>query len=167
MHSLHTVGGGAYDAPKAFPRRKALERKKIMKKSHKIAAYSIWAILYCVCAGLGFMPDSQVQGTFKTMLTVLSFVFFLPPFLLAWFAARQDDGKTLKELRIISLTALGLSLFFIILIFISAANFGVTMRKVVSVLYLIFTAPLQCSQNWILPLFMWGCLLMGTLRRHQ
>lgn len=135
------------------------------RKNLKITIYAVWAALYCLCAGLGFLPEPQ--GTVKTLLTGISFVFFLPPFLLAWYASKKEDRKIMKELRIVSLIALLLDVAFIVLIFTSAAYFSAPMQKVVSRAYLLLTAPLQCSQYWFFPLFLWACLLMVTIRRAE
>ena len=138
-----------------------------MNKKTKTIIYCVWAGLYCLCAGLGFIPESQIQGVLKSTLTAISFIFFLPPFLLAWVATRREDRKMMKELRIISLIALFLCVTMIVLIFLSAAYFNPVAQKVTLVLYLLLAAPLQSSQYWFFPLFMWACLLMVTLRRPE
>lgn len=133
-----------------------------MKKSY---FYAAWAVLYCICAGLGFVPNPEGAG--KTLLVGCSFIFFLPPLLLAWYASKKEDGKIMKELRIISMIALLVDMVMIITVFISAAYCSYEAQKVISVIYLLFTAPLQCGQYWVFPLFMWSCLLMITMRRPE
>ena len=135
------------------------------RKNLKITIYAVWVALYCLCAGLGFVPEPQ--GVVKTLLTAIGFIFFLPPFLLAWYASKKEDRQIMKELRLISISALLLDVAFIVLIFTSAAYFSTPVQKAVSVLYLLLTAPLQCSQYWFFPLFMWACLLMVSIRRRE
>lgn len=132
-----------------------------MKKSY---IYAVWAVLYCLCAGLGFVREPEGVG--KTLLIACSFIFFMPPFLMAWVASKSEDRQTLKELRIISLIALGLTLLLLVLNFLSV-YMNAQSGLVLYVLLVLFTAPMVCGQYWAMPIFMWACLLMVSLRRPE
>ena len=55
-----------------------------------------------------------------------------------------------------------LSLVFLVLNFLSV-YFSAHTGLVVYVLLVMFSAPMVCSQIWVLSLFLWACLLMVTL----
>lgn len=125
-----------------------------MKKS---VVYGIWAVLYCICVGLGFVEEPEGFGKF--LLTASSVIFFLPPFYLAWQARKEKNRKTLLVLRLVSIAVLALSLILIVLNFLSV-YFSAETGLVLYVLLVMFTAPMVCCQYWALSLFLWACVLM-------
>ena len=129
-----------------------------MKKS---IVYAIWGVLYCICVGLGFVPDPAGFG--KVLLVLTSLIFFLPPAYLLWQAEKENNRKTVLVLRLLSGGVLLLSLVLIILNFMSV-NWSAQTGLVVYVLLVMFTAPMACGQYWALSLFLWACILMITLR---
>ena len=126
----------------------------------KKIAFALWAVLYAACVGLGFV--SPTTGFAKAMLTLASLIFFLPGFYLAFLAKKENCRKTLLALRLISGGILTLSLLFLVLNFLSV-YFSAHTGLVVYVLLVMFSAPMVCSQVWVLSLFLWACLLMITL----
>jgi len=125
----------------------------------KSVVYAIWGVLYCICVGLGFVPNPEGFG--KALLVISGLIFFLPPFYLLW----RADKKTVLTLRIISICALALALVLIVLNFMSVAWSAQT-GLVMYVLLVMFTAPMACIQYWALSLFLWACILMITLRNR-
>ena len=120
--------------------------------------YILWAGLFILCAGLGFIPAPS--GFLKYFMTALSVLFFLPPAALVYFAGKQADTLTLKLIRSLSAASLGLTLFLLI------ANFMTLMapESLGNVLYgvlVIVSSPMVCSGCWVLSLFLWACLLMA------
>lgn len=130
-----------------------------MKKS---VIYTVWAVLYCICVGLGFTKDPEGLGKF--LLTASSVIFFLPPFYLAWQARNEKNRKTMLVLRLVSIAVLSLSLILIALNFLSV-YFSAQTGLVLYVLLVMFTAPMVCSQYWALSLFLWACVLMLSLQK--
>ena len=130
-----------------------------MKKSY---IYGLWAVLYCLCAGLGFIPGPAGLG--KALLIACSFLFFLPPYYLAWQSCKQNDRKTLRLLRYISLSAIGLFLVLFALTVLVVASTGKT-YPILEVLLQFGTVPMGCGQNILITLFLWACLLMISLRK--
>lgn len=124
--------------------------------------YTAWAALYALCVGFGFVTPAS--GLAKALLIGLGFVFFLPPYYLAWQATKGKDRKTMLVLRLISGSVLALSLLFLILNFM-AVNFSAHTGLVLHVLLVMFSAPMVCGQVWVASLFLWACLLMVSLRR--
>ena len=59
--------------------------------------YGLWAGLYIVCAGLGFIPEPAGFG--KAVLVLMSILFFIPPMVLLY----RGDIRDLKFIRNISI----------------------------------------------------------------
>lgn len=127
-----------------------------MKKS---VLYSLWAVLYCLCVGFGFVENATGFGKF--LLVVLGIVFFLPPFLLAYRARLEKDRRTLQILGLVSICVLALALVLLVLNLLSV-NFSSEVGLTLHVLLVMFTAPMVCIRYWALGLFLWACLLMVT-----
>lgn len=121
---------------------------------------ALWAGLFILCAGLGFIPEPS--GIAAAGLTALSLVFFLPPALLLYQAVKTRDRKCQKLVCLLSALSLGLTLVLLILNFVSAfwPDFlGTVLHYVLAVV----SAPMIVSGNWALSLFCWACLLMASL----
>ncbi len=124
--------------------------------------YIVWAVLYCVCVGLGFVKDPTAGE--KVFLITLSIGFFVPPFWLYFLAKKENSRKTVLVLRLICISILALTLLFLVLTFLSV-KFSDRAGMVLGVLLTMFSAPMVCSQVWVLPLFLWAVLLMLTLQK--
>ncbi len=120
--------------------------------------YVLWGGLFVLCAGLGLIPEPK--GALKTVMTVLSLMFFLPPAILL---RRHRDRETLKILRNFAMASLGLTLLGLVANFLSL----MAPEAVGNVLYgmlVIVSTPMVCSGYWLLSLFCWAMLLMAALR---
>ena len=125
--------------------------------------YLVWAVLYCVCVGLGFLQNPTAGE--KIFLLALSIGFFVPPFWLYFLARKENSRKTLLVLRLCIIGILALTLIFLILTFLSV-NFSQQAGFVIGVLLTMFSAPMICSRVWVVPLFLWAVLLMLTLQKR-
>ena len=132
-----------------------------MKKS---VIYIIWAVLYCICVGLGFVASPQGAG--KALLVVTSMIFFLPPYYLMYRAKKENSRKTVVALRLISGSVLALSVALLILNVMSV-NFSSHTGLVLYVLLVMVSAPMVCGQYWFISLFLWACLLMLSIQRKS
>lgn len=126
----------------------------------KTILWCIWAFLYALCAGLGYLENPT--GTQSLALLVMALIFFVPGILLLVDALRSDNKKTLLQLRWISGLSLGLTLVLLV------ANVASVLASeaVGNVLYnfLIFVSvPMVCSQQWLLSMFLWACLFFATM----
>ena len=124
------------------------------------AIYALWAVLFILCAGLGFIPEPE--GLTATALTLFSVAFFVPPALLLYQAETQD------VLLIRNLSALSLTLTLALLI----ANFlmafsSETLGQILHYILIIVSCPMICSGHWAMSLFLWACLLMGSLGQSR
>ena len=130
-----------------------------MKKS---VVYGIWAAIYCICVGLGFVPNPTGLG--KALLVMSSLICFLPPFYLYWLARKEKCRKTMLVLRLISGGILTLSALLISLNFLSV-YFSAHTGLILYVMLVMFTAPMMCGQYWVLSLFLWACVFMVSLKK--
>ena len=114
--------------------------------------YIAWGVLYIVTAALGFIPE--VDSPAATGMTVLSVLFFVPGFVLLY---RNEK----KPVLILSIVSLALTVLCLIL---NVWSVGMTedMGDFLYWLLCLVSAPMFCSRFWVLSLFGWACLLMGS-----
>ena len=116
--------------------------------------YVLWAALFILCAGLGFIPEPGEK--LQTLLTLLSVVFFLPPAMLLY---RRKDLHTAKLIRNLSALSLGLTLVLLILNFLTVLHSDF-LGMVLHYILVIVSCPMITSGHWAFSLFLWACLLM-------
>ena len=121
--------------------------------------YTAWAMMYVMCAVLGFIPNPQ--GVYYWALLAFSWFFFVPPIILVYQAIQSGDVPELKRIRLISLIWLGLTVILIGLNFLSV-GFTAEGGKFVYWLLIVGSSPMICGQIWVIPIFLWGCLLSAT-----
>ena len=119
--------------------------------------FTIWAGLFILCAGLGFIPEPQ--GFLKFCLIGLSVGFFLPPALLLRRAEKRGDRLTIQTVRNLAIASLVLTAVLILANFMSLMA-SETVGNILHILLTIVSAPMICSQYWVLSLFFWACLMI-------
>lgn len=117
--------------------------------------YSIWAGLFVLCAGLGFIP--QPTGLGKALLVLCAAGFFVPPVMLAWQGAKAKDNTLLKLLRNISAVSLG-STFLVLVLNFLCVTAPQWLGDLLYGLLVLVSAPMVCSRFWAGSLFVWACL---------
>ena len=130
-----------------------------MKKS---TLYGLWAGLFIICAGLGFIPEPT--GAARIILTALSLLFFVPPAWLLYGAAKEKDTHTLQLVRNLSGLSLALTLAGLVLNVLSALS-SELLGNMAYYLLVILSSPMVCSGYWAVSLFLWACLLMVSLQQ--
>ena len=120
--------------------------------------FSLWGILFVICAALGFVP--QPEGIWQTLLTVLSLVFFLPPALLLYRAAETGRRGTVRAVRDLAILSLVVTTLVLLANFLSLHGSEFTGDFLYALLVIVST-PMICSGHWVLPLFCWACLLFA------
>ena len=127
---------------------------------NKKLLYMLWAGLFVLCAGLGFIPEPE--GLSKSALTTVSLVFFVPP---AWLLYRGDvsDAKLVCNLSALSL---GLTLILLILNFLTALQSDF-LGQVLHYTLVIVSSPMICSGHWAMSLFLWACLLIASQKQTK
>ena len=123
--------------------------------------YALWGALFILCAGLGFIPESD--GALKLLRTGLSVLFFLPPALLIWKARQERNRAPLLLVRNLSIASLSLSVALII------ANFLTVFRSqllgdILHGILVVVSSPMICGGHWAMSLFLWACLLIASLK---
>ena len=116
----------------------------------------LWANAYFLCALLGFVPNPQ--GAIYALMVAAAVLFFLPPGILLYRAAKANDRKTLSRLRLISILWLSLTL---LLIIINLATVGASAAMGTALYYFLvfFSSPMVCGQIWVLSLFLFALIL--------
>lgn len=122
--------------------------------------FALWGVSFIVCAGLGFIPEPA--GLLRGVLTVCALAFFVPGAMLACLGYRQRDSHTLKLLRNLSAASLGLTLILLVLNFLTVFH-GAWIGNVLYGMLVIISSPMVCCGYWALSLFLWACLLVGSM----
>ena len=126
--------------------------------------YIAWALLYAICTALGFA--GELQGAGRVFLVMAAVIFFLPPAALVVLGIRENDRKSLRTVRILSIVSLALTLIFFV------ANVAVIVpteaaNSFLHVCLVVVSTPMLCGQYWALSLFLWASLLFGSLLKPK
>jgi len=119
--------------------------------------YTLWAGMYILTAGLSFVP--QPGGFLKFFLVLLSIGFFVPPACLLKYTEKRNDRLNIQIVRNLAFTSLVLTILLVIGNFMSLRS-SQAVGDVLYVLLCIVSAPMICSQYWVLSLFLWACLMI-------
>ena len=125
---------------------------------------AIWGIFYIICAGLGFIPEPE--GTVRIFLTAISILFFVPPAILLFDAFSAGDEKTIRLIRLLSALSLALTLVLLTANFLAALGAS-WLGTLLHILLVIGTAPMLCSNYWVLSLFLWAVLLVASCQKRK
>ena len=121
--------------------------------------YTLWGILFSLCAGLGFIPDPE--GLMANLLTVLAVVSFLPPWLLLYRAGKSGNPTDSMLIRNLAALSLGLTAALLVGNFLTAFA-SETLGQILYYILIIVSSPMICSGHWALSLFLWACLLVAS-----
>lgn len=128
-----------------------------MKRSH---LFGLWAVLYIICAGLGFIPQpaEKVRG----MLLAVSVLFFVPPGVLLY-----DGWKDRRMKRLLAAIAGSSLLLTVVLLSANILSaFGAAwVGNLCHVLLGLVSVPMYCSNYWAVPLFLWAVLLLAAMKK--
>ena len=117
--------------------------------------YGIWGILYILCAVMGFIPEPE--ESYSGFMTFLSVLFFVPGFALLY----RGEKKTVRILSIVSLSATALC----IILNVFSVGMSTDMGDFLYSLLALVSVPMYCSRFWLVSLFLWACLLMGSIMK--
>jgi len=122
----------------------------------------LWAGLFIVCAGLGFIPEPERTARF--LLTFLSLLFFLPPALLLHGARKEKNKAIILLIRNLAALSLGLTLVLLILNFLTVLSSDI-LGQILHYVLIIVSCPMICCGNWAMSLFLWACLLVASQQK--
>lgn len=129
-------------------------------KTNKIL-FALWAGLFIICAGLGFIPEPE--GALRLFLTALAILFFLPPAVLLYRARANADKALCRLLHFLAALSLSATLALLILNLLSALR-SEFLGKLLHYILIIVSSPMICGGNWAMSLFFWACLLVISRR---
>ena len=121
-------------------------------------AYILWFCLYALCVGLGTIENPQGFG--KILLILIALLFFAPGSYLLYLGHRQNRAVLIR-LRWVALISLSLTLCMLVINLFSVL-FSTRAGDILYEVLILVSAPMFCSQYWIISLFLWACLLFGT-----
>lgn len=121
--------------------------------------YAIWGGLFALCAGLGFVavPGEGLQ----VLMTVLSILLFVPPFVLNYRAAEKKDRRTLTLVRNLAFYWLMLASVLLIGNFLTVFA-SETLGNMMHILLIIAASPMVTSGSWALAIFLWACVFFDA-----
>lgn len=129
-----------------------------------------WAGMFVLCAALGFIqPTSPI---INIALTIICVVFFIPATLLLYNAIAEDDQKTVRVIRWISLGSLLATTVALVINIVCGVLYaaGIAAPQSVTISYtimVIVSSPMCCGTFKALSLFLWACLLFSTLLKKD
>ena len=128
---------------------------------NKKLLFTLWGILYILCAGLSFIPVYNSATRF--LMNLLAILFFLPGGILLMVAKKEKDNRNLKLIRNLALASLGLTTVLLIANFLSV-QWSPALGDALYAVLAIVSTPMICGGNWLFSLFLWACLLIVS---HQ
>ena len=128
-------------------------------KLKEIVAYAIWFCLYILCVGLGTVEN--VEGIGKVLFLLTSLIFFIPGVSLLVMGTREKNKKMIRRVRIVAICSLSLTVvvFCANVIAVAASS---SLGSFLNDLLNLVSAPMFCSQYWIVSLFCWASLLSAS-----
>ena len=123
--------------------------------------YILWAVLFVLCAVLGFFRETVTEGTW--LMTLLSVLFFAPPGTLLWRARKGKDDHTRLLIRNLSGASLGLTLVLLVANLMAALG-SEWLGNFLDALLTVLSTPMKASGYWALSLFLWAFLFIASLK---
>lgn len=124
--------------------------------------YLFWLAMYIICVGMGTILERNIL--IHILLMVLALGFYIPGLLLVIEGIKQNDPKILLRVRIVCICSLVLSLILIVAN-IASVYASSSVGNVLNQVLLIVATPMHCCYYRFISLFLWACLLIGTMPR--
>ena len=126
--------------------------------------YILWAVLFALCALLGFFRETVTGGLW--LMSLLSLLFFVPPGALLWRACKKKDEHTRKLIRDLSGASLGLTVVLLVANFLSVLGSS-WLGTVLDALLTVLSTPMKCGPSWALSIFLWAFLFIAAAKRNK
>lgn len=124
--------------------------------------YILWAVLYGVCALLSLIPNPG--SVLAALMFLISMGFFVPGGILLYRALKEGDRKTVRVIRYLAIGWLTATAILLVLNIASVAG-DAAWGKLMYYTMALVSAPMISSQVWLLPVFLWACLLFAGFKR--
>ena len=131
------------------------------EKAKELVLYAIWLCLYILCVGLGTVD--QMEGIGKVFFILTALIFFIPGTMLLVMGIREKNKKTVLRVRMIAVCSLVLTVVLFCVNIVAAAAGRVS--PVLHDLLNLVSAPMFCSQYWVISLFGWASLLSASFMK--
>ena len=120
--------------------------------------YLYWLYLFIFCAAMGFIRERNPLVT--ALLALLSLVFFVPGAMLMYRGIKSRDRKTVRNVMLICICSLGLTLVvFIANVLTALAPNNDLLGRIFQAILVVFSAPMMCAPYQFISMFLWACLL--------
>ena len=123
-----------------------------------------WGVMYVICAILGFINTDN--GLLQAIFALISMGFFLPGGVLLYEAVGEKDKKTICTVRYLSIASLSLTVLTLIGNVLTLPASEAVGDRMYGLLIVVST-PMISSQAWVISLFLWACLLMGSFIKKK
>ena len=134
-----------------------------MKTSVKeILSYCVWLCLYILCVGLGTIEEAAGIG--KVLFILTGLIFFLPGVYLLHLGKREKNKKITLRVRIVAICSLSLTAI-VFCANVIAVSADASVGRILYDMLNLVSAPMFCSQYWILSIFCWACLLSASFMK--
>lgn len=133
-------------------------------KAKEIVLYAAWLCLYILCVGLGTVENAEGIG--KVLFVLTSLIFFIPGIWLLVLGFQEKNKKMILRVRMAAICSLNLTVIVFCLNIAAVAassQLGSTLHDILNLV----SAPMFCSQYWILSLFCWACLLSASFTKMK
>lgn len=134
-----------------------------MKKMSYPILYTLWASMFLLTAALGLLFP-QETGLSRWVLTAVSVIFFVPPWMILHRARAAEDRSQIRLVRYLSLASVLLTAVLLVLN-LRSAGLSEAMGRALNAALAVVSAPMLCSNLFVLPIFLWGCLIADTFRK--
>lgn len=132
-------------------------------KTKEWILYAAWICLYILCVGLGTVE--KVAGIGKVFFVLTALIFFIPGILLLVLGKKENNKKIILRVRILAICSLVLTVA-VFCATVLAVGGSAQMGSFLHDLLNLVSAPMFCSQYWIVSLFCWACLLWGSFMKR-
>lgn len=126
--------------------------------------WAVWAVLYMICLLLGILGRPGGIGNALYFLTAL--IFFIPGTLLLYWGISEQNRKQVLGVRIAAIASLFLTMVLLIANFCSVL-LSESIGNLLHTILVTVSVPMVCSGNWLLSLFLWASLLMGSFIKKK
>lgn len=131
-----------------------------MKKLSYPILYTLWASMFLLTAALGLLFP-EASGADRWALMAVSVIFFVPPWMILHRAKAEQNQNHIRLIRYLALASVGLTAVLLVLNLKSAGH-GESMGRALNAALSVVSAPMMCSNLFVLPIFLWGTLLTDT-----
>ena len=124
---------------------------------NKKLSFTLWGVLFAICAGLGFVPEPGIA--LKVLMGLLTFGFFGVGGWILWQAGKRKDYATVSLIRSLSLASLVVTSVMLVANFLSVFT-SEWLGNILYYMLVIVSSPMLCAPSWAVSLFLWACLMV-------